>query len=265
MFHDTNLIDSNNLTNWQTVYHPYELMLYDKTFSLSNLEHSKIWHTNFYFSPGGSFGNMSSNQESSWRIGHGMINIYNKENELTRVIDTKSLVNQKMQSDLELQAKIVDTENYLLFTQDGIRELAGKNFSEQGELLLYDGNPSQHIDYNLMCPPIYLGHERPATLLLQFDIKVDDVFEFMMDDTFFAIVGHEKSVFNFQDDTLDIQKLSMNFENLTSKKWKTIAMEIKLSSNYISVGPYLTQKGHVVFKNIGLTRLAEDDLEYVVD
>lgn len=79
----------------------------------------------------------------------------------------------------------------------------------------------------------------------------------MGDDTFFIIVGHEKSIFNFSNTDLDIKKLSMNFENLTSKKWKTIAIEIQLSSNYISVGPFLTQKGHAEFKNIKLTELHE--------
>lgn len=255
MSDNINLID--DVINWLTVYNPYELELYKRTFSISNIDKSRIWHTNCFFASGGVFGNMSSNLESRWEIGYSTINIFNLNNDLTRTIDLKHLVGSEKKTDLELPAKIVYSDKYILFYQDGTRELAGKNFAVTPNLLTYEGNPSQHIDSNLICPPVYLGQAPTSKLLLQFDVKVDDVFDFMGDDTFFIIVGHEKSIFNFSNTDLDIKKLSMNFENLTSKKWKTIAIEIQLSSNYISVGPFLTQKGHAEFKNIKLTELHE--------
>ncbi len=255
MSQDINLIDATNLTDWSTIYHPYELMLSNKTFSFSNLDRSSIWFTHCYFASDGSFGNMPSYQEFRWQIEDQNINIYNKKNEISRVIEGKELRDCNLEDIKELRAKVINRDDYRLFYQDGTREIVGKNFTVLPNLVTYEGKPTQHIDCNLICPPIYLNHSKTSKLLLQFDVKVDDVFNFMTDDTFFIIVGHEKSEFRFSEVDLDVQKLSMNFENLTSKKWKTIAIEIKLSSNYISVGPYLTQKGHAEFKNIKLTEL----------
>ena len=257
MLQDKNLIDNSDCTNWSTIYHPYEIMLSDKTFSFSNSDQTKIWFTKCFFASDGSFGNMQSNQEVKWKIENNNINIYNKKNDLYRIIEAESISDSLNENKTTLVAKVAHRDDYGLFTQDGTRKLAGKNFTITPNSLSYEGNPNQHIDCNLICPPIYLGQEKTSKLLLQFDVKVDDVFDFMGDDTFFIIVGHEKSIFNFSNTDLDIKKLSMNFENLTSKKWKTIAIEIQLSSNYISVGPFLTQKGHAEFKNIKLTELHE--------
>lgn len=257
MIHNKSLIDNSYFSSWSTVYHPYVLMLSDKTFLFSNSDKTKKWFKKCFFKIDGTFGNMPSNQEVRWEIKNEKINIFNKKNELYRYIGAESLQENLVKDSVTLIAKFADAnrDDFGLFTQDGTHEIVGKNFTVLPNLLTYEGDPSQHIDYNLICPPVYLGQEKPSVLLLQFDVKVDDLFDFMADDTFFVIVGHDKEKFSFSDGDLNVQKLSMNFENLTSKKWKTIAIEIKLSSNYISVGPYLTQKGHAEFKNIKLTEL----------
>ena len=78
------------------------------------------------------------------------------------------------------------------------------------------------------------------------------MFTFGRDDDFFIL---SESASDIELLTGEQRYFSMNFENLTSNKWKHIEKELVFTSEYVTYGPYITGKGQVAFKNIDLRLL----------
>lgn len=90
---------------------------------------------------------------------------------------------------------------------------------------------------------------------LDFSVRVDDISGFFEQDSFFVVLESDQpfdlTQLNFVDfDSEAAQKLSINFENLTSNKWKRLTNTYRFDKSYVLYGAYLAGKGKVEIKNI---------------
>lgn len=129
-------------------------------------------------------------------------------------------------------------------------------FKEDNGQILYDSH------YQLKNPVFLpLGQLELSRNLgecsLNLDIHISDISGFFTQDSFFALIQSDKvsnlSISDFNSE--DIQKVSINFENITSNKWKHIDKLYKLNKKHIAYGILLSGKGQVAFKNIDLRLL----------
>lgn len=92
---------------------------------------------------------------------------------------------------------------------------------------------------------------------LQLTVRIDDSSGFFPEDSFFVVIESDEpfDLNNLKFDDIDAKKLSINFENLTSNKWKHISNTYRFDKKYVIYGALLSGKGKADFKNIKFNKI----------
>ena len=194
-----------------------------------------------------------------WKFGKDRINFYDKTGKLSQYTLFSSVKMTNDGVELRLNFPNQPLSNYNLLFSDGLNadlnELPSVfEHDKEGHLTYH--NKSNTINFPYFYESGKIKIEPEKKYLLSIDIRVEDVFTFIGNDDFFIISelikDHEKDLLENHS-----EQLSINFENVTSKKWKHIEKEFSFDCDYIIFGPYLRGKGVVEFKNINLIEVQD--------
>ena len=225
------------------------------TFSAGNSDGTQRWYPNISFCIDGTLKNTEKSVGlHSWKFARDRINFYDKQGKLTQfsLFDSKKI----RQDGIEMRLNFPNQPltNYNLLFSDGLNTapdfLPNEFVYGENHILSYGSlNP---INFPYFYKAGKLKVDIGQKYLLSIQVKVEDVFTFGRDDDFFILSESASDIELF---TGEQRYFSMNFENLTSNKWKHIEKELVFTSEYVTYGPYITGKGQVAFKNIDLRLL----------
>lgn len=228
----------------------WEDVLSRYTFTAGTKDKSISWFSNIEFLENGLF----TNTEKSiglhhWKFKKDRIETFKKTGEITQIIFFDSIVaTTGYQMKLNFHNKPLNHFN--LLWPDGQQMIRSKRsekyYMTSGGSIIYENE-------NRALLPIMYGHfyhniKTTSRYKLSFDIRIEDTFSFIENDILFCISPIRNNVFDILDD--NTEKISINFENITSRKWKHIEKMVSFSSDKVVLGPCLAGTGKAEFKNI---------------
>lgn len=231
-------------------------MLNTYTFTAGNKEKTERWYPGIVFHVDGTFENTEKTVGlHSWKFAKDRVEFYDKNGRLTQFAIFKSAQANKDGFEIRLNFPNQSLDNYNLLFSDGLkkeREFLPVVFHEVHDVLVYQNSVSINYPYFYQMSQIKI--DKHDKYILSFDVKVEDVFSFSENDAFFNIsMFDERTELNLLAG--NNRYFSMNFENLTSGKWKHIEKELNFENDYVVYGPFLVGQGKAEFREIKLHKV----------
>ena len=231
------------------------------TFTAGSRNKVQKWFSNIIFHIDGTLENTEKTVGlRRWEFSKDRIEFYDKNGKLSQfaLFATSKITENGFEMRLNFPNKSLEDYNSLF--SDGLKqnhEFFPSVFYEEKNKLLYQNSGS--VNYPYFFKVAQLKVDKDAKYILSVDIRVEDIFSLIDNDIFFKfLIFDDESEIDLLSG--ENHELSINFENITSKKWKHIEKEFSFTRDYISYGPYLVGCGKVEFKNIKLEREKKVDV-----
>ena len=226
------------------------------TFTAGNKSKTENWYPGIIFHADGTFENTEKSVGlHNWKFANDRIEFFDKIGKLSQFGLFSTIKSDKNGFEIRLNFPNQTLENYNLLYSDGLKiekDVFLDAFSEEGEIVSYQSNNPINFPYFYQSGKIKI--DRPAKYLLSFDVRIEDVFSFSDNDVFFKLLMFDE-ISGMNLVLVDEKQFSINFENITSNKWKHIEKELILESDNVIYGPYLAGNGHAEFKKINLSKV----------
>lgn len=226
------------------------------TFTAGNKSKTENWYPGIIFHADGTFENTEKSVGlHNWKFANDRIEFFDKKGKLSQFGLFSSMKSDKNGFEVCLNFPNKTLENYNLLYSDGLKiekDVFLDAFSEEGEIVSYQSNNPINFPYFYQSGKIKI--DKHDKYILSFDVKVEDVFSFSENDAFFNIsMFDERTELNLLAG--NNRYFSMNFENLTSGKWKHIEKELNFENDYVAYGPFLVGQGKAEFREIKLHKV----------
>lgn len=228
------------------------------TFTAGNKVKTQEWYTGIIFNLDGTFENTEKSVGlHSWKFAKDRVEYFDKHGKLNQFSLFSSMKSDKNGIELRLNFPNQSSDTYNLLVSDGFKkekEFLPTVFYQDKDILRYQSNNPIKFPYFYNAGKIEI--DRYAKYMLSFEVRVEDVFSFLDNDVFFNLLMINASTPEVGISLNEERRFSMNFENLTSNKWKQIRKELSFDSDYVIYGPYLSGKGKAEFREIELHKIS---------